>query len=44
MGEIAENGLKPAVLIQNFAHARILELIHVKGKHRDVLRSTRSRN
>ena len=44
MGEIAQHSLKPPVLRQDFAHARILEFIHVEGEHRDVLRSAGSRN
>ena len=36
--QIAEHGLKPAVFGQDFAHARIVKLVHIKSEHGDVLR------
>src|SRR5215213_10320365 len=42
--QIAEYRLKPTVLRHDFAHARVLKLIHVKRQHRDVLRRARRRN
>src|SRR5262245_1670678 len=36
--QIAEYGLKPTMLRQDFAYARIFKLINVEREHRDVLR------
>ena len=39
--QIAEDGLKPAMLRHDLSHARVFELIDVKRQHRNVLRRSR---
>src|ERR1700741_5101414 len=42
--QVAQHGLKPAMFSHDLADSRVLKLVDVECKHRDVLRRARRRN